>query len=126
MSLEPMEDFMDDDPVPRSFKGHTWTNKVITDTLSFKIMAPRPKVPLLNSDNDSKIKISIGEIYQIHPPFKKDSTIFFNNLIFNFNTRVQNIVQFCDKLQSVQFVLRHLKRMYQLISHNFKSCIGGN
>jgi hypothetical protein len=117
---------MDDDPVPRSFKGHTGTNKVITDTLSFKIIAPRPKVPLLNSDNDSNIKISIREIYQIHPPFKKDSTIFFNNLIFNFNTRVQNIVQFCDKLQSVQFVLRHLKRMYQLISHDHKSCIGSN
>lgn len=108
---------MDDDPVPRSFKGHTWTNKVITDTLSFKIMAPRPKVPLLNSDNDSKIKISIGEIYLMTPPFKKDSTIFSNNLIFNFNTRVQNIVQ---------FVLRQLKRVHQLISHNFKSCIGGN
>ena len=95
---------MDDDPVPRSFKGHTCTKEFILNTSSFKILAQKQKVPTFNSDNDSKVKIFLGEA-QLQAPFcKKDLIIFFSNLIFNFYIPTQNILQFCGELQLVRFI----------------------
>ena len=84
---------MDDDPVPRSFKGHTYVRNFITSTLLMAALAAEAQektVPQANEDNDPKTTITVGANNIAALTIEKETTCFYNNLTPQFSARAKD------------------------------------